>query len=555
MNKRWTLASPDTELQSRLSRSLSILPVTAQLLINRGIISDDAAAAFLRPELSSIHDPFLMKDMERAVERIARAVAAGEKIAIYGDYDTDGVTATALLAILFRELKADAVSCIPERKTEGYGLNIEAIKRLDREGVKLLITVDCGSTNHEEVSFANSLGMDVVVTDHHEPKGRPPALAFLNPRAGDCAFPFKWLSGAGVALNLAIALRKRLRDSMTTPNLKRYLDIVALGTIADMAPLTGENRILASYGLKELESTARPGLRALKEAAGVRKMTSDSVAFQLAPRLNAAGRIGSPRTALALLLAEDPDEAALLARKLNSDNAERQAIEENVIKEALALGGAEDASAIILSKEGWHPGVVGIAAGKLAERFSRPVVLVGFEGDIGRGSARGVKGFNVLDGLEYACAHLERYGGHKLAAGLTVRKEKFGDFKGAYLEYMERCASDAFTPEVFLDCAVLFDDITERLLCEVELFEPFGQRNFRPLFLSSGVSLVNAEPVKGKHLRMTLCQNGRTQRAIAFGMSAAPDGTLDVAFYPYVESWQGEKTVMLNIKEFRSPER
>ncbi|MFZ3072251.1 MAG: single-stranded-DNA-specific exonuclease RecJ [Thermodesulfobacteriota bacterium] len=561
MKKLWKMSPPNKELQESLSRELDVLPVTAQLLINRGLVDCDKAFSFLSPDLRSLHDPFLMKDMDKAVKRIAAALDKREKIAIYGDYDVDGVSASALLYLFFKELGVDVLTCIPDRKTEGYGLNIEGIKRLASKGVKLVITVDCGTSNHEEIIFASSIGIDCIVTDHHLPSFEVPlAYAIVNPMQKDCLFPFKGLSGVGVAFNLLMALRTELRKdaSFASPNLKKYLDLVCIGTIADMVPLVDENRILVSFGLKELSFSARPGIIALKEVSGINTMdvTAENIAFQFAPRINAAGRLAHADTALRLLVTEDPSEARLLAKKLNSENISRQGVEARILTEALELaaGGGTD-MALVLASDNWHAGVVGIVAGRLAERFAKPVALIALDGDIGKGSVRGVKGCNVVDGLKSVAHLLERYGGHRAAAGLTVRRDKLDDFKAAFVAYMNsNLSDDDLIPEVELDCMVSFDELNLRLLEELKRLEPFGQANEKPLFCATGADILNTEVVKEKHLRIKMRQNGMVQNAMAFrmaGLHPIKGNSFDVAFYPYVDEWRGVRSVRLNVKDIR----
>lgn len=543
-----------------------MLPVTAQLLINRGLVDCGKAFSFLSPDLRSLHDPFLMKDMDKAVKRIVAALQKKEKIAIYGDYDVDGVSSSALLYLFFRELGVDVLTCIPDRKTEGYGLNVEAIKRLASSasgggGVKLIITVDCGTSNHEEIRFASEVGIDCIVTDHHLPSdGIPPAYAMINPMRKDCLFPFKGLSGVGVAFNLLLALRAELKkdSSFASPNLKKYLDLVCIGTIADMVPLVDENRILVSWGLKELSFSARPGLVALKEVSGINiaDVTAENVAFQFAPRLNAAGRLARADTALRLLVTESPDEARLLAKKLNSENISRQGVEARILTEALELanGGGAD-RALVLASDNWHAGVVGIVAGRLAERFAKPVALIALDGDIGKGSVRGVKGCNVFEGLKSAAHLLERYGGHRAAAGLTVRRDNLNDFRAAFIAYMNsNLSDDDLIPEVELDCMVSFDELNLRLLGELKRLEPFGQANEKPLFCAMGADILNTEVVKEKHLRIKMRQNGTVQSAMGFrmaGLHPIKGNNFDVAFYPYVDEWRGVQSVRLNVKDIK----
>lgn len=566
MKKRWKVNPANKELQEILGKELNILPITAQLLVNRGLVDCDKAFSFLQPDLKSLHDPFLLKDMDRAACRVASAVADGERIAVYGDYDVDGTTATALLYLFFREIGVEAACYIPDRMREGYGLNREAVRKLHASGTRLLITVDCGSSNFEEVACANSLGLDVIITDHHEmPKDAPAAYAVLNPKQEGCAFPFKGLAGVGVAFNLLMGVRARLREmgwfKAAVPNLKKYLDLVCIGTVADMVPLVDENRVLVSFGLKELENTSLPGLKALKETVGLKpgKIDAGDIAFQLAPRINAAGRLSQASFALRLLTTEDGREATHLAGVLNRDNSSRQKIEADTLEQALAMldrGGRDAGKGIVLCSEKWHPGVIGIVASRLVERFSMPVVLIALDGGVGKGSARGVKSFDILEGIKACAALLERFGGHKAAAGLTVTKENFEPFKKEFMGYIDRVLKDEdLMPEIVLDAEISLDDVDHRLITEIESLAPFGVSNREPLLCVNGAHIVQTEVVGSRHLRFTVRHNGCSRSGIGFGLAGLHplEGQgYGVAFSPYIDEWQGMKNLKLKIKDVKA---
>ncbi len=559
--KRWKVLPPDPGAQSALCARLGIRPLTAQLLINRGLAEPDRASSFLKPDINHLHDPFLLKDMDRAVERIVSAIAKREKIAVYGDYDVDGTTSAAMLHLFFRELGVDAACHIPDRLTEGYGLNAGAIDRLCGEGVRLVITVDCGSSNRDEVRHASSLGVDVIVTDHHElPEDAPAAFALLNPRQKGCAFPFKGLAGVGVAFNLMMALRSRLRRlgwfRGTEPNLRRYLDLVSVGTIADMVPLVDENRILVAHGLKEIERGGRPGLKALAEAAGLRpgRVSSGAVAFQLAPRINAAGRLARASAAFNLLVSGDAGEARRLAEALNRENASRQRIESGILEEALSMmEGKTPDRGVVLFSEKWHPGVIGIVASRLVERLSRPVVMIAVDGGSGRGSARGIKSFDILEGLRSCSALLERYGGHRGAAGLTVARENIERFRDAFIDHLNAALTDEdLVPEVVCDAEVPLDGIDRPFMMEMEGLAPFGSSNREPLLCVRDAAITGASIAGGKHLRFTVAQNGCARGAIGFNLAGLhPIGgkRFRIAFSPFLDEWQGNAGLRLRIKE------
>lgn len=588
MKKRWTVRSPDVELQGLFGRELKISPLTAQLLINRGLVEIDKAFSFLSPSLKNLHDPFGMKDMDRATERIIKAIKGNEKIAIYGDYDVDGTTATALLYLFLRQAMGygqEAIGnshClspiahrldyyIPERLKEGYGLNNNALKHISDSGTKLVITTDCGITNYEEVSFANSIGLDVIITDHHEPSDRlPPAYAILNPKQPGCVFPFKELAGVGVAFNLVIAMRSKLKEcghfADNIPNLKNYTDIVALGTIADMAPLVDENRILVKYGLDELTLGKRPGIRALKEVSGLNGIVkAGSVGFQLAPRINAAGRLDNAGKGVRLLITDDDKEAMDIARELDRENIDRQRLEKGILSEAVEIIEKEEfeihkKKAIILAKEGWHPGVIGIVASRLIDRYHRPTIIISLKDDVGRGSARGIKNFHILDGLDACKDLLEKYGGHKMAAGLTIRMENIKLFESAFYNLTEKNLSfEDLLPEVSLDSYVALDELNEKMVQEMESLAPFGMANPEPLLGARDASIVQSKVVGNNHLKLKISQKSEagSQKlwdGIAYRMGQIhplKGNNFDIAFIPYIDEWNGNRDLKLKVKEIR----
>ena len=563
MKKKWTVKSSNKELQTSFVKELNILPITAKLLINRGLVDIGEAFSFLSPNINEIHDPFLMKDMDKAVERVLSAIANGEKIAVFGDYDVDGTTATALLKLFFTELGVEVESYIPERLTEGYGLSTSPVDTLAGKGVTLIITTDCGVSNFDEITYASTVGVDVIITDHHVvPDNAPPAFAIINPRQKGCEFPFKGLAGVGVAFNFAMGIRKGLREAghfaseKDVPNLKRYLDLVCIGTVADMVPLVEENRLLVKYGIEVLKNTDRPGLKALKSVAGVRgdSLDAETISFQLAPRINAAGRVSRADIALELLTTVDPGRARELARELDSINCSRQEMEREIYSEAEALLKKEEGKkGFVLSSENWHPGVIGIAASKLVNQYNRPTVMIALDGDIGRGSARGIKNFDLLEGIK-SCAHLlERYGGHKAAAGFTIKKENIEAFKSAFLAFVETSLTDDdLIAEVELDAVVNLDEVDARFIREIEKLSPFGISNREPLFCAEDTHIVNTQIVGQKHLRLKVKHKGAPIKAIAFGMSGLhpmKGAGFDLVFRPYMDDWQGRRSLALRIKD------
>jgi single-stranded-DNA-specific exonuclease len=565
MEKNWKVNPINKELVGVLGRELNVSPLMAQLLINRGLVDTDRAFSFLSPDLKDLKDPYTMLGMERAVTRIQAALGKGEKIAIYGDYDVDGATSTALLKLFFAELGTEVLTYIPERLTEGYGLNKAALLKLSKLGAKLIITVDCGISDNAEVDYAGELGMDFIITDHHEVHGDvPQAHAVLNPKQPGCEFEFKGLAGVGVAFNLVMALRTRLRDEgffkKEPPRLRSYLDIVAIGTVADMVPLVEENRIMVSYGVEELNKTGRPGLLALKDVSGLRgRLTAENIAFQLAPRLNAAGRLSSAEAALNLLLTDDTAEALRLANTLEVENTERRSIERRILDEAFSIiDGTEVGSAVVLAEVGWHPGVVGIVASRMVDRFFRPAVMIAIDAKTKecRGSVRGIRGVNVLEGLDACSDMLITYGGHKAAAGLSIEFEKIAEFREAFNAFMAKAMSESdIRPEVELDALVELDEIDAALIDEIERLSPFGFSNRQPILGAKDADIIRADVVGQRHLKIRIRQNnGKAKECIAFGMAdkhPIKGPGFDVAFYPYIDEWRGEKNLRLRIKDLQ----
>ncbi len=561
MKKRWKVSPFDKALQEKLSRDLDVLPLTARLLINRGLVNSDRASSFLYPGLSDLYDPFLLKDMDRGVRRVQEAIERGEGIAVYGDYDVDGTSSTALLYLFFKAIGIEVTTYIPDRKTEGYALNIPALKCLAAKGVRVVITVDCGTSNHEEIRVAAGMGMDVVVTDHHEPTAESlPACAFINPLREGSAFPFKRLAGVGVAFNLVMALRSRLRKSGFIkgkgPNLKRFLDLVAIGTVSDMVPLIDENRIFVHYGLKELAQTERPGLIALKEVSGVGSgaVEAHHISFKLAPRLNAAGRIAKAELALSLLVSEDRVRSEEIARELDEANNSRRKLENDILDEAIDMAeGGGDERAIVLYSDNWHQGVIGIVASRLTERFGLPVVMIALDGEVGRGSARGVRAFDMLEGIRNSSPILLRYGGHRAAAGFSISRDNIETFKEQFLAYSAGALTDDdLVPEVALDASVSIKEMDLAAISEIENLAPFGVANREPLLCFTDTTLMDTKVVGGRHLRFRFLQDGVMARGIGFGMAGLKELNgegFSLAFSPYTDMWGGAVKPGFRIRE------
>lgn len=566
---RWdTLTTDDAAVQSLISAlnrlySLSISPITAALLVNRGFTDPEDVYRFLHPDLSHMPDPFLMADMDRAVSGVMDAVSSGKRIWVYGDYDVDGITSVSIIVLFLRSLGVDVSYYIPDRVSEGYGLNEDAVRRIADQGADLIITVDCGISNHREIEMAKSLGISVVVTDHHEvPDVLPDALAVLDPKRPDCRFPHDNLAGVGIAYNLLVALRMRMRDEGTfdeLPNLKRYLDLVALGTVADIVPLVGENRIFVKYGLTELNETERPGITALKEVTGIKDVGTTEISFRLAPRINASGRVGSADQSVRLLTTEDPAEALSIARDLDRDNRTRQEMEEMVLRQALDAIDHKTLDrncSIVLASEEWHPGVVGIVASRLVDRFYRPTILMSLSDGIAKGSARSIHGFHIYQGLTKLDMLLLGFGGHQYAAGLSMEKGNISEFRDRFDAVVrEMTCEEDFIPTVKIDAEIALSDIHKRnLLHEIKLMMPFGAGNPEPQFLTRCVMVKEARIVGRNHLRMVFKDDKMKWDAIAFGHGRLlnnPIDTVDAVFAIRENRWHRGGSCELHIKNIK----
>jgi single-stranded-DNA-specific exonuclease len=538
-----------------LTAALGVSETVATVLVRRGLHEPDAARAFLQPEAIT-YDPLLLGDMAAAVERLRVAADRGERICVHGDYDVDGICATALATLALRELGADVVWHLPSRFEEGYGVSSATIARLAEDGVKLILTVDCGITAVAEVEEARRLGVDMIVTDHHRPGEALPNCPVVATRPSD--YPFPDLCGTGVVVKLAQALL-----GADHPAIARHADLVALATIADVVPLVDENRALATTGLRGLSRTQKPGLRALMRVAGVDPATVDAtaVAFRLAPRLNAAGRLGRPDVALHLVLTQDAREADLLANELETLNRDRQAVEERILREAVATVAAwppeqRSRRAYVVWGEGWHEGVIGIVASRLVERFGRPVVLIAGEGDRWKGSGRSVPSFDLHAGLAACADRLERFGGHRAAAGLTIRGDQLEPFAAAFAAHADaELVDEDLAPVTRVDAVVPAAALTLELARELELLSPFGLGNPDVTLLVAGCEAVSASTVgEGKHLRFRVRQHGRDAgSAIAFGLGAQLErmqaGSLfDVAFRLKQNRWNGTVAPQLVVR-------
>ena len=557
---RWAVAAaPDLALTRALAADLHIPEPLAAILVQRGLAAPERAKAFLRPDLERLSDPLAWADMPHAVSLIADAVRRRTPILVHGDYDVDGQCAAALLTRVLQSVGGVAHAFVPHRLRDGYDFGPAGLAHAQHVGAKLIITCDCGITANEAVGAARAAGIAVIVTDHHRPRAAlPPASAVLDPQRADCASLDKDLCGTGVAFKLAQALVPALGVS---PNLPfHFLDLVALATVADVVPLTGENRILVRHGLKMLADSRWTGVRALVDAAGLagKPVKSGHVGFILAPRLNAAGRIGDASLGLKLLLSDDPVEAAAIARELETLNARRQALDQRILDEAVELAERvlqpED-RALVLAADGWHPGVIGIVASRLVERYGRPTFLIGWDegAETGRGSGRSIVGFDLHAALERVGVHLEKYGGHTMAAGLTLRRERYEDFRVAFLGVArELLGPDDLVPAQRVDLELPLGLVSEELEKLIRYLEPCGPGNPAPVFGVRRAWAVGARRVGTNHLRFTLDDESGVLPAIAFRWADAIPAhwlaeRLDVAFRLERDEWQGRTTLQARV--------
>jgi single-stranded-DNA-specific exonuclease len=563
---RWRLREGNQEIQKLLVRELGLSPLISRILENRDICNPDNARRYLFPSLRDLHNPFLMQDMNKAVDRIMRAIYHNERIVVYGDYDADGITSVVVLLQFLRQIHPEATYYIPDRITEGYGLNREAVDRFRSEGISLIITVDCGISDHEPISYAQQLGMDTIILDHHEIAGAlPTAVAAVNPNRTDCRFPFKHLAAVGIVFNFLIALRGALRKegfwkNDAYPNLKEYLDLVALGTIGDIAPLVDENRIFVKIGLDLISEDRRIGLRALKLVSGIDHQVIDSgkASFALIPRINAAGRIASATEAVELLLSQNQDRAEELASKLDGFNRKRQVMEKMIFNELLEkLGDSYETGEIgplVFASPSWHPGVIGIVASRLVDRFGRPAILISLKDGIGKGSGRSIADFNIYEGLKRCESLLISYGGHRYAAGISIREEDIASFSVQLREILrENDPETDFTACTTIDAQCSLTDITLDLLSQMEQLAPFGSRNPEPILCVRNVSVASPSIVGNNHLKMRINGDGVSRNSIWFSkgqfLQDLSTAILDIVFTPQINTWNGSSDIQLKMKD------
>ena len=559
MNKKWEFYDSDNAKINEISQKFNISELLATVLVNRNIKTDEEIKLFLNPTRNDFHDPYLMPDMKIAVDRIIKAIDEKEKTMIYGDYDVDGITSITVLSKFLNQCGLNVGYYIPNRLNEGYGLNKKAIKSIADEGYKLIITVDCGISSTEEIDYAYSLGMEVIITDHHEPLDiLPNALAIIDCKRKDNKYPFNSLAGVGVSFKLIQAIGQRL--NLPEKEYLKYLDIVCIGTISDIVPLVDENRVIAKLGLMLIKQTKTPGVKALLKATSYKEVNSTTVSFGIAPRINACGRMGHEKDALELFLTENIVEAEQITEKLNEYNKQRQNIEKRIFEEAIAKiekNEENKKNMIILGSENWHHGVIGIVSSKITELYYKPSILICFENDNGKGSGRSIPGFDLHEALCLASDYLEKYGGHEMAVGLSLKKKDFKAFKEKLESIAENLHTDELTPIIKIDKEITLNDIKIENVKELNLLEPFGESNKTPIFIYRNLKIDSIRALsEGKHLKLTIKDENKIINAIGFNMGKYSEEYLigdkiDVIGVLEINTFNGIESVQINMKDIR----
>ena len=561
MKYKWNIRESDTQKTATLAQLRNIPQVIAAVLLNRGLESPDVIDKFFNPRIEDLYDPFLMTDMDKAVDRLTLAFKNDEKIAIFGDYDVDGTTATTLLYLFLHNLKLDTLFYIPDREKEGYGLSRKGINTAIKAGCSLVITCDSGISGIEEIDYANAHDVDVIVTDHHEPgETLPRAMAILDPKRGDDSYPFKELCGAGVAFKLLQGFS--IRNHLPMEDLYKHLDLVAVGTAADIVPILDENRIIVSKGLEYLNDSQKMGLQSLLEVSGFfnKRIGVVNIVFGIAPRLNAAGRLGDAINAINLLKSEDREEANHLAQLLDQLNRHRQSIERATIDSAIlqlnATHDLEKDKIIILDDTSWHQGVIGIVASKLKEIYNRPVILISFNDKVGKGSARSIPGFDLYAALSECADLLDSYGGHKMAAGLTISENNIQEFRFRLKKIAAGYIDDSMlNPELTIDGEILFQHVNQATIDFLRNLAPFGPGNMRPIFYSRNLTISGIPRIIGEnHVKFKACQDRIVISAIGWKQAdlyemLISNRPLDIAFVIEENEWRGLKEIQLNVKD------
>lgn len=556
MNKNWQYYEANDELAEQISNKFNISKLIAQVLINKGITDNQQIEIFLNPKRNNFYNPFLMPDMEKAVDRIMKAMQEKQKILIYGDYDVDGITSTAVLKKFLEERGVETSYYIPNRLKEGYGLNKKAIEEIANKNIQLMITVDCGITAVEETEIAKNFGIETIITDHHEPGDiLPNAFAIIDAKIKTSKYPFNQLAGVGVVFKLIQALSIKLE--LDEKEYLKYLDLVCLGTISDIVPLIDENRVIAKLGLKLINVTKNLGLKTLLLSSGYKIADSNTISFGIAPRINACGRMGFADKALHLLLSEDKEEVLRLADNLNEYNRERQDKEKEIFEQAIKQINIEEEKnpAIILCGDKWHHGVTGIVSSKITDIYFKPSILIGFEQDDGKGSGRSIPGVDLHDAVLKCSSKLEKFGGHAMAIGLSLKKENFLPFKKELNKYLESLEIDKIRQIIMIDVVATLKDINIKMVEELQLLEPFGEVNSTPVFCFKNLKIDSIRALtEGKHLKMSIREDNMSIDVIGFNMGEkVHEYTLgdkvDVIGSLEINEYNGMKSIQLNLKD------
>ncbi|MGN1311088.1 MAG: single-stranded-DNA-specific exonuclease RecJ [Clostridia bacterium] len=557
MNKKWGFYEIEEDMVKEIANKHGITEVLARILINRGITEDEEIEIFLEPKRNNFYNPFLLPDMEKAVQRIIEAINNNEKVVIYGDYDVDGITSVTVLKKFLKERGLEVGYYIPNRLEEGYGLNDKAIQKIIEEKYTLMITVDCGISAIKEIEECNELGLQTIITDHHEQGEKlPNAYAVVDAKRKDNNYPFRELAGVGVVFKLIQAISKKL--NLEDKEYLKYLDIVAVGTISDIVPLINENRVIAKLGLKLIEVTKNIGLKELINSSNYKKIDSSMISFGVAPRINACGRMGHQEQALILFLTENIVEAKEITKQLNKYNLERQEKEKEIYRQAIEKLQKEDLrniNTIVLGEENWYHGVIGIVASKLTEIFFKPTILVGFENGEGKGSGRSIPGFDLHEALNYSSNYLEKFGGHAMAVGLTLKKEQFEDFKKKFEEIAQKQEINKLQPIIKIDGIITKKDFNFTTLNEIKKMEPFGEKNERPLLLYKNLKIDSIRALsEGKHLKLTLRDENTIIDAIGFNLGNLANEFLigdrvDVVGTLEENNYNGIEKIQINLKD------
>lgn len=558
MSKVWNLKKYDEAVVAKYCEKYNISSILAKLLIARGV-EFDSVDRYLNVTLANLYDPFLMKDMEKTIDRILKAKSTSEKVIIYGDYDVDGVTSITVLYSFLKELGMDVHYYLPDRMEEGYGLNKEALKKIKDLGYSLVITVDCGISAVEELEYANSIGLEICITDHHEcGKVLPNAYSIVNPKQADCMYPFDMLAGVGVAFKVITALSLTL--NLEKEAYLKYLDIVTIGTIADIVPLLDENRIITKIGIEKVKKTKNEGLKALIRIAGIKNLDSTSISFALAPRINASGRMADASVAVKLLLSTSPMQANSLAELLDSQNKERQAVEKEILEEVLEKIEKEklyERKSLVVAGKGWHQGVIGIVASKVAEKYVKPVILITYEDKLAKGSGRTPYGISLYDALDKCKASLVQFGGHELAAGVTLEKDKIAEFSEGFEKAVLELREDDLTAIIDIDAEVKKEDILSGIIKINEKMLPFGQKNPEPTYLYRNLKIDSLSTLKDdKHIKFRLKDGNFCIDAIGFSQGYRRDelklgDKIDVVGNLSINDFGRDKTVQIILKDFK----